>query len=369
MRPTLAALLLVAAALPALAQDDPPSPKLSERAEKLISDSLPTCDGARNIKRSGLVHKLPPNLTGAVVRVESDRTSCEGQWVAITSLEGGFYFGSPWFLDNAEGTTIEEKLRAFTLKAMGEIWEPVVDRSTKSREGLYKVTLYQTTERGRIPFSGYVDPTGNMVLLGNWYPMNADVKVSRVKALEPFLSASPSEGAAKPDVTVVEFSDFECPSCQHASGYMKPILAKHGDRVRYIRYDLPLMNMHPWALAAAIAGRAVYKQKPELFWTFKEQVYANQEKLSAFTVDDFLRNFAKDHELNLEQYDADLNDAALKKALADGAGAAFAADVRGTPTYFVNGVIVDAGNEGKALVAYVDELLKSSAPAPAAATK
>jgi len=44
-------------------------------------------------------------------------------------------------------------------------------------------------------------------------------------------------GAAKPAVTVIEFSDFECPSCLHAASYMKPILQKYPDQVLYVRYD------------------------------------------------------------------------------------------------------------------------------------
>jgi protein-disulfide isomerase len=137
---------------------------------------------------------------------------------------------------------------------------------------------------------------------------------------------------------------------------MKPILAKYGDKVRYIRYDLPLVTMHPWAFSAAIAGRAIYHQKPELFWDYKEQVYSNQDKLTAFTIDDFARNFAKDHDLNLEQYDADINSAPLREELLKGVGAAFINDIRATPSYVVNGVSVDAG-DGSALEKYVAGLL------------
>jgi protein-disulfide isomerase len=368
MKTTVFAALLLTAALPLAAQEaeTPSAPKLSQRAEQLISDSLPTCDAEHTVKRSGLVHKLPNNMVGTVIRVESKRSACEGQWVAVISNEGTFYMGVPWFLDNVEGQTLEEKLKAFTYKNLQEVWEPVIDRTQRSKEGLYRATLYETSERGKVPFTGWVDPAGSMIFLGNWYPLSAEVKTSRVKALEPYLSAAPSEGAASPKVTVIEFSDFECPSCQRAAGYLKPILAKHGDQVRYIRYDLPLVTMHPWAFSAAVAGRAVHKQKPELFWAYKEQVYANQDKLTAFTIDDFARNFAKDHDLNIEKYDADVNDAALHKQLIDGVGAAFGADVRATPTYVVNGVTVDAGNEGKALETYVEKLLTApSTPSPA----
>jgi len=157
-------------------------------------------------------------------------------------------------------------------------------------------------------------------------------------------------------VTIVEFSDFECPSCKRASGYLEPIVAKHGDKVRYIRFDLPL-TMHPWAFGAALAGRAIQRQKPELFWEYKKHIYSNQDSLTAFTFWDFARGFAQDHELDLKRYDADLQDENLKNEILKGAGFALANEVRATPTYLVNGAFVDAGDDGKHLAAYVDQLL------------
>jgi protein-disulfide isomerase len=177
-----------------------------------------------------------------------------------------------------------------------------------------------------------------------------------MKVFEPFIANAPTEGASTPTVTVVEFSDFQCPSCQRASGYLEPILAKHGDKVRYVRYDLPL-TMHSWAFPAALAGRAIYRQKPELFWEYKKQVYSNQGSLNAFLFWDWARQFAEDHELDLKKYDADLASEELKNEILHGAGTALTNDIRATPTYIVNGAVVDAGEEGKALAAYVESLL------------
>ncbi len=349
-------LVLSLLALPLFAGDVPkPAPKLGEKADRQIREAVPICAEAVTVSKDALQHALPINLTGNVVRVESKRQACEGQWVAATSTQGGFYMGVPWFLDNLDGT-IEEKLKNFAWNAMKESWTAVVNRE-KTREGFFPVTMFQTTERGKLPFEGVVDPAGTIFFFGHFVPLDGDIRNDRMKSLDPFLRDSPTTGSAKAPVTVVEFSDFECPSCQHAAGYLKPILAKYGDQVRYIRYDLPLIQMHPWALAAAIAGRAVHRQKPELFWEFKEQVYTNQEKLSAFTVDDFTRNFAKDHDLDMTKYDADVASDSLRSALINGAGAALSNDVRATPTYMVNGTYVDPGLEGKALESYVSTLL------------
>ena len=55
--------------------------------------------------------------------------------------------------------------------------------------------------------------------------------VTRLKAFEPFLANAPATGASKPDVTIVEFSDFQCPSCRNAAHFVDPIVAKHGEKV------------------------------------------------------------------------------------------------------------------------------------------
>jgi protein-disulfide isomerase len=137
---------------------------------------------------------------------------------------------------------------------------------------------------------------------------------------------------------------------------MQPILEKYGDKVRYIRFDLPLVTMHPWAFSAAVAGRASGCEAGRVL-AVQEQVYANQDKLSAFTFDDFARGFATDHELDLKKYDADIANPEIQSMIMAGVGVAFSADVRATPTYVVNGTMVDPG-DGKFLENYVADLVK-----------
>jgi protein-disulfide isomerase len=337
---------------------DAPAPKVEvdPKVDRLIHDTLPVCAGS-TISYSAMEHKLPEGMKGVVVKIDG-RPSCAGQLVAITSRQGGFYLGLPWFLDNVrDQPTLEAKLSTFTQEAMHESFTPKVDRNP-TRDGLFPVTLWETTERGKVPLYGAIDPAGTIFFFGQFRPVTEDQRTARMKAFEPFIADSPATGAAKPAVTVIEFSDFECPSCQHASSYMKPLLEKYGDKVRYVRYDLPLVTMHPWAFTAAIAGRAIWHQKPELFWDFKKQVYDNQEKLNAFTIDDFMRNYAKDHDLNMEKFDAEVANESLKAKLMEGVGTAFSNDIRATPTYIVNGVMVDAGDNGAALHSYVESQLK-----------
>jgi hypothetical protein len=352
------AMLALAVTAGALADDVPAKPVLSPAAVKLINENLPVCSTDAKVSYTPLQRKLPANLTGQMVRVESTRSSCEGQWLAVTSAEGGFFLGIPWFLDDVkELPTLEAKLKNFAWKNLQQNVTPVIDRK-ETREGLFNVVLNQTTERGTLSLEGEIDRAGTVFFLGHFALLKNDLRQERLKNFSPIVANSPTTGAAKPEVTVIEFSDFECPSCQRASGFVKPLLDKYGDRLRYVRYDLPLVQMHPWALSAAVAGRAVYRQKPQLFWEYKKHVYDNQDKLSTFTFDDFARGFAQDHDLDLKKYDADVNSPELRAEIMKGIGIAFANDIRATPTYVINGVVVDAGDAGAALDKYVAGLLK-----------
>lgn len=363
MKKTLLALVALLSASAVLAQEPKPAAaaaeagKLDAKTEKLVRSVLPVCADMKII-RGELTTKLPSGLSGSVLRIQAPRPACEAQFLFATSpISGDYYIGLPWVLEDAEGKTIAEKLQNFAWKALQENFTAVVGRE-RTRNGLYPVTMLETTERGKVPLEGEIDPEAKMFFIGKFHRADGDVAAERLKAFEPFLATSPAKGAAKPEVTVIEFSDFECPSCKHASTYLDPIMEKYGDRVRYIRYDVPLVTMHPWAFAAAVAGRAIYRQKPDAFWDYKKQIYSNQDSLTSFTLDDFARGFAQDHDLDMKKYDADVASPAVADEILKGVGAAFSNDVRATPTYMINGVYVDPGDDGKALEPYVASLLK-----------
>lgn len=343
---TLALTLFVCASAFAIDVD----PKL----DRAVRELMPVCTDA-TVKYEELSVKLPARFVGALVTIESSQHTCDASLAAILAPSGATFLGTPWPIADEEAKTIEEKLKAFTWRNLRENITATVDR-TRNADGLFPVVLHQATEHGKLPLDGMVDPDGKVFFFGRFRPANGDVRAARAKVLDQTITTSPAKGASNPKLTILEFSDFQCPSCQRAAGYVDPILAKHGDSVRYIRVDLPLSN-HSWAFAAALAGRAIYRQKPDLFWDYKKQIYENQGNLSPFTIWDFARGFAQDHELNLEQYDKDLQSQDIKNQILAGAGLALTNDVRATPSYMVNGAFVEPGEEGKALAEYIDKAL------------
>ncbi len=340
---------------PLLAADpSAPSAGLDPKLDRAVRAAIPVCAEVK-VEYSDLPMRLPERFTGAIVTMDSTQSSCKGQLAAVLSPTGGFFLGNPWPIADEEGATIEEKLKNFAWRNLQENVTVTIDRA-RTDDGLFPTTLLQTTENGKMPLHGSIDAQGKVFFFGHFRRLAGDVRAERQKSFEPFFTQMPSKGAGGATITIVEFSDFQCPSCKRSSGYADAILAKFGDKVRYIRFDLPLGG-HPWAFPAALAGRAIHRQKPEIFWEYKKQVYENQENLNAFMFWDWARGWAEDHDLDMAKYDADLQSTDIKSDILKGAGAAFSNDVRATPTFMINGAMVDAGVEGQALIAYVETLV------------
>jgi protein-disulfide isomerase len=329
---------------------------LDAATDKIVRQALPLCADLQ-LSTTELPAAVPQGLSGKVIHAASASHSCDGQYVLFTTPAGHSYLGSPWFLTNVPGATVEEKLKTFVWNNLQMNVTPVIEKK-RSPEGLFPVTLLQTTEWGKVPLEGLVDVDGRLFVMGRFQPAGGNAAKGRTEALQTLLATAPAKGAAAAAVTIVEFSDFQCPSCKRTAGVAESLVAKHGEAVRYIRMDLPLISSHPWAFGAALAGRAIYRQKPELFWEYKKAVYENQEKLNAFVLDDFARGFAEDHGLDMAKYDAALASQELRDEILKGVGAAFSNHVRATPTFMVNGVYVGTGPDGKELDEYVAGLLK-----------
>ncbi len=149
----------------------------------------------------------------------------------------------------------------------------------------------------------------------------------------------PSFGPANAPVTIVEFGDLECPSCRAEAPLLRQLIPDlFPNKVRVVFKDYPLESIHPWARAASIAGRCVYRQNPEAFWKFYDWDYDNQDDINGDNLKSKTLEWAGKNGVNAAQLgkciDSKATDAEVARNISDGK----AAGVRGTPTLFINGV-------------------------------
>jgi protein-disulfide isomerase len=157
-------------------------------------------------------------------------------------------------------------------------------------------------------------------------PAPTDVKV----ALRP---DDPARGGSDAKVTVVEFSDFQCPFCSRAVPAVKEVERKFQGDVRVVWKHLPL-PFHPNAMPAALAAEAARQQGK--FWEMHDRLFAGQQSLSASA---YVQH-AKELGLDLARFEKAMRDPATRQRVEEDARTAAAAGVSGTPTFVVNGEAV-----------------------------
>jgi protein-disulfide isomerase len=171
---------------------------------------------------------------------------------------------------------------------------------------------------------------------------------------EPAMGAGPEAA-----VTIVEFSDYECPYCKRAYPEMKRLMDEYGDRVRLVYRDYPL-DFHTKARPAAVAARCAGDQ--DKYWEYHENLMTSVGSLDRTDLVTRGENLGLDMMAFNTCLDGGSHDAALDKALEDGA----ALGVTGTPTMFVNGRMMVGVVPYGALKALVDEELeRHQSPQPA----
>jgi len=165
-------------------------------------------------------------------------------------------------------------------------------------------------------------------------------------------SDDPVQGSANAQVTLVEFSDFQCPFCAQVMPTLKRIQQTYGDQVRVIWKDFPLTSIHPQAFGAAQAGRCAQEQG--MFWELHDQLFANQQSLQPGA----LKTHAIAVGLDAEVFDTCLDSGKHADAVQAQMDTATRLGVVSTPTVFVNGRLVSGAQPYEAFAKIIDEELE-----------
>jgi protein-disulfide isomerase len=138
-------------------------------------------------------------------------------------------------------------------------------------------------------------------------------------------------------VTVIEYSDFQCPYCGRGYQIVKEIQKNYGDKVRIVYKNLPL-EMHPMAMPAAKYFTAIAKQDTDKAHQFHNLIFENQDGLKGGTK--FLEATAKKVGADMAKLKKDVDSDMVKKAIEASMAEAKKFDFSGTPGFLVNGVSV-----------------------------
>jgi len=140
----------------------------------------------------------------------------------------------------------------------------------------------------------------------------------------------PALGGKDAPVTIVEFTDFQCPYCKASEATLKQLRSKYGDKIRLVHMDFPL-PFHAHSLDAAKAARCANEQGK--FWQFHDSLFANQSKLAP----DDLKATAKTLGMNSTKFDACFATTKFDAQIKTDQAAGEKLSVDGTPAFFING--------------------------------
>ena len=167
-------------------------------------------------------------------------------------------------------------------------------------------------------------------------------------------ATGPSKGPANAPVTIVEFSDFECPFCSRANVTVDQVMKEYGDKVRLVFRHFPL-NFHPNAQKAGEASLCADDQKK--FWEYHDVLFQNQKALEV----DKLKKYAADLKLDTAAFNKCLDSGEKAAQVKADMEAGQKVGVNGTPAFFVNGVLLSGAVPFEEFKAVIDAELAGKA--------
>lgn len=176
-------------------------------------------------------------------------------------------------------------------------------------------------------------------------------------------------GPADAPVTLVLFADFECPYCKaEAPVVRKNVVQAYDNKVRVVFKDFPIEEPHPWARAAAMAGRCVYRQDQKKFWTFFDWIFAVQPEVTVENFPGRVSQWAADNGLKAADFSACVGTKATQPEVDRSIEEGRALGVDSTPTSFLNGSKLAGTVEWEVLRQLINtELNRLGVPIPQAA--
>jgi protein-disulfide isomerase len=189
-----------------------------------------------------------------------------------------------------------------------------------------------------------------------------DVTVDPSKAVmeKINLKGVPSKGPATAKVTIVEWSDFQCPFCSRAYNTVEnQVLKEYGDKVKFYFKHYPL-PFHPWAEAGAVAAECAKQQKTDAFWTVYKGLFEQQSQITADNVKEKVTGMLANSGVDMTKFNDCFDNKKtlpdVKAQMAEGSSVG----ISGTPGFIINGRLVSGAQPFENFKNIIDDELASA---------
>lgn len=161
---------------------------------------------------------------------------------------------------------------------------------------------------------------------------------------------NPAKGPEKAPITIIEYTDFQCPYCTRGAQTLDSVMEMYPDKVRAVFKNNPL-KFHDQALPAAKAALAAHKQGK--FWEYQDLLFENSQKLN----EAMFQKIANDLDLDLKRFEKDRNSEEIAKQIQSEQAQAAKLKLTGTPAFLVNGVPIRGAYPPEYFAKIIDRLL------------
>jgi len=155
-------------------------------------------------------------------------------------------------------------------------------------------------------------------------------------------------GSATAPVTLVEYGDYECPDCLNTQPIVAELRKRQGDKLRFVFRHFPRSSVHPHASAAASAAEAAGEQ--DKFWEMHETLFKHQKEFGEID----LSHLALGLGLEIYRFESSLGRDMHRRRINDDYDSGVRSGVKGTPTFFINGVRYEGRKDVDSLTAAIE---------------
>jgi protein-disulfide isomerase len=206
----------------------------------------------------------------------------------------------------------------------------------------------------------YVTQDNRCLVVGSVFNLALDPKREALRNITT--TDQPSQGPARAPVTVVEFSDLECPACARVHEFLeKELVPKYGDKVRVVYKEFPLPGIHDWAVMGSIANQCAYQINPSAYVPYRSLIFKNQRILNGANARTLLLDYGEQVGVDRLRLAACIDSKASLSRVEEGVREGNLVGVSRTPTSFVNGKMVVGLESPEAFFRVVDEALRAAA--------
>ncbi|HSB75704.1 MAG TPA: thioredoxin domain-containing protein [Terriglobales bacterium] len=216
---------------------------------------------------------------------------------------------------------------------------------------LAEVNVIMSGKQGAERLTFYVSPDNQYAISGNMVPFGADPFAQARSELQRG-AHGPARGPANASVTLVEFSDLQCPHCKEAQPNIEKLLSQEPN-VRFISQNFPLPG-HNWAMKGASFADCVARENNAAYWKFVDSVYDQQQNITESNAEEKLTELAGAAGANGQAAAACAAEPATRQRVEQSIALGKEVGVTGTPALYVNGRVTNLGLPVEVLKQIVD---------------